>query len=130
MRTILFIKETSDQDPDFINLELKEFFKLKEADLAKAYNKLSKVCTPIFSGAVNTMINKIDPRKVEDVKMLPEVMQQVLGILHKGVAQKKHGKKKWTELNQVESELFEELKSTREDLEKKRLMYGMWNVLN
>jgi hypothetical protein len=129
MRTILFIKETSDQDPDFVNLELKDFFKLREEDLAKAYNKLSKVCTPIFSGAVNTMINKIDPTKVEDVQLLPEVMQQALIILLKGANHKKNGKKNWSDLNSVESEIFEELKHAREQLEKKRMMYGMWNVL-
>ena len=74
MRTILFIKETSDQDLDFINMELKEFLKLKDEDLAKAYNKLSKVCAPVFSGAVNTMINKIDPKKVEDPSTLPPAL--------------------------------------------------------
>ena len=75
MRTILFIKETSDQDLDWVNMELKDFLKLKDEDLAKAYNKLSKVSMPLFSGAVNTLINKIDPKKVEDPSTLPSALQ-------------------------------------------------------
>ena len=110
MRTILFIKETSDQDPDWVNMELKEFLKLKEEDLAKAYNKLSKVSMPVFSGAVNTMINKIDPKKVEDPSTLPSALQQAINILLKKEPSHKKGKKRWIELNNVESELFEELK--------------------
>ena len=75
MRTILFIKETSDQDLDWVNMDLKDFLKLKEEDLAKAYNKLCKVSMPVFSGAVNTLINKIDPKKVEDPSTLPSALQ-------------------------------------------------------
>jgi hypothetical protein len=40
------------------------------------------------------------------------------------------GKKRWNELNQVESELFEELRNTREELKQKKMMYGMWQVMN
>ena len=55
-------------------MELKEFLKLKDEDLAKAYNKLSKVSMPVFSGSINTMINKIDPKKVEDPSTLPSAL--------------------------------------------------------
>jgi hypothetical protein len=97
-------------------MELKDFLKLKEEDLAKAYNKLSKVSMPVFSGAVNTMINKIDPKKVEDPSTLPSDLQlAIMKILNKEPIHKK-GKKRWMELNAVESELFEELRQARDEL--------------
>lgn len=55
-------------------MELKDFLKLKDEDLARAYNKLAKVSMPVFSGGVNTMINKIDPKKVEDPSTLPSAL--------------------------------------------------------
>jgi len=42
----------------------------------------------------------------------------------------KKGKKRWIELNQVESELFEELKLSRDELKEKKMIYGLWQVMN
>jgi hypothetical protein len=38
----------------------------------------------------------------------------------------KKGKKRWIELNLVESELFEELKLARDELKEKKMIYGIW----
>jgi hypothetical protein len=47
-------------------MEIKEFVKLGEQELSIAFNSLSKMIQPVFSGSVNTLINKIDPRKAVD----------------------------------------------------------------
>ena len=71
-KTILFSKEENDTDKDYLNMEIKEFVKLSEDELQIAYNRLQKMITPIFSGSVNTLINKIDPKKaVEDIQKIP-----------------------------------------------------------
>lgn len=45
-------------------MEIKEFLKLSKAELLKAYNRLSKQASVIFTGSINPLINKLDHRKV------------------------------------------------------------------
>jgi hypothetical protein len=64
-RTILYSKEVSDNDPDYLNMEIKQFVKLSEDELNQAFNHLQKTIIPLFSGSVNTLINKMDPKFIE-----------------------------------------------------------------
>jgi len=72
-KTILFTKEVVDTDKDYLSMEIKEFVKLSEEELGIAYNRLLKMIIPIFSGSVNTLINKIDLKKAveDDYKLIP-----------------------------------------------------------
>ena len=77
---------------------------------------------PVFSGAVDTLINKIDlNRAVDDNERLPGISTR-----------KNYGKmfKRKSELNKVEANLVEELKTCKESLDAKKMMYGMWSVMN
>ncbi len=47
-------------------MDLKDFVHQSPADLMLAYNRLLKAVVPVFSGAVDTLINKIDGKKVGD----------------------------------------------------------------
>jgi hypothetical protein len=46
-------------------MEIKQFVKLSEDELNQAFNHLQKTIIPLFSGSVNTLINKIDPKYIE-----------------------------------------------------------------
>lgn len=46
-------------------MEIKEFVKQPPELLQIAYNRLLKMIVPVFSGSVNTLINKIDLSKIE-----------------------------------------------------------------
>ena len=65
VRTILYVKEMDDNEKDYLNLELKEYYTLTTEELRKAYNFIIKASVPVFSGAVDTLINKIDFNKVK-----------------------------------------------------------------
>ena len=80
--------------------------KLDADNMAKAYTRLLKVTVPVFSGAVNTLINRIDPAKVayegeKDVEFKKKV---------------KIEKKRKSDMNAVESDLLEELSLCKEAL--------------
>lgn len=95
-KTILFTKEVVDTDNDYLNMEIKEFVKLGEEELAIAFNRLQKMVQPVFSGALDTLINKIDPHKaVDDDYKTPA---------HK----KKVNYKRKSDLNDIESTLLDE----------------------
>ena len=48
-------------------MEIKEFIKMNPEELKVAYNRLQKMIIPVFSGALNTLINRLDLKKaVED----------------------------------------------------------------
>ena len=64
VRTILYVKEVDDNENDYLNMELKEYFSLTHDELRKAYYFVIKASVPVFSGAVETLINKIDYKKV------------------------------------------------------------------
>ena len=116
----MFTRENNDQDPDYLNLDLKQFVKLDDDNLAKAYSRLLKVPQPVFSGSVNTLINKIDQSKVagEGEKEV-EIKKKV-----------RIEKKRKSDLNAVESDLLEELRLCKEALESKKMIYGLWSVNN
>lgn len=76
---------------------------------------------PVFSGAVDTLINKIDPRKaIDDSSRLPLISGRLGGKSFK----RKH------DLNKIEAALLEEHKLCREALDRQKLMYGQWRELN
>ena len=100
-------------------MEIKEFVQLSEDELEIAFNRLQKMIQPVFSGAVDTLINKIDPHKaVSDDFVIPPH--------HK----KKVNYKKRSNLNDIEATLIEEHKHYSELLKHKRLVYGQWTVLS
>lgn len=45
-------------------MEIKEFVALSLEDLQIAYNRLMKAMVPVFSGGIDTLINKMDIKKV------------------------------------------------------------------
>jgi hypothetical protein len=88
--------------------------------LAKAYTRLLKVTVPVFSGAVNTLINKLDPAKVANEGEKEVEFKKKIKI----------EKKRKSDLNAVESDLLEELRLCKESLESKKMVYGLWSVNN
>ena len=95
MRTILYVKEVEDNEKDFLNMEMKEFITLSREELLKAYKNVMKANYPIFSGAIDTLINKIDYRKV-----LAEEKNQINEYGIKEVVSKKRSKKVFNEIEQ------------------------------
>lgn len=109
-KTILFTKEVDDLTPDYASMEIKEVVKMTPDQLADAYNKLQKMIIPVFSGAVDTLINKIDPRKaIDDSSRLPFISGRLGG---------KNPFKKKQDLNKVEAALLEEHKLCRDALDR------------
>lgn len=47
-------------------MEIKDYVHLSMEQLYQAYNRLQKSITPIFSGGVDTLINKLDLKKISD----------------------------------------------------------------
>jgi len=108
-KTILFTKEVDDLAPDYSSMEIKEIVRMTPDQLADAYNKLQKMIIPVYSGAVDTLINKIDPRKaIDDSSRLPFISGRLGG---------KSFKKK-QDLNKVEAALLNEHKLCRDALDR------------
>ena len=74
----------------------------------------------MFSGAVNTLINKLDPAKVANEGEKEVEFKKKIKI----------EKKRKSDLNAVESDLLEELRLCKESLESKKMVYGLWSVNN
>ena len=106
-RTILFTRENNDLEPDYLNMDLKYFRKLDADNMARAYTRLLKVTVPVFSGSVNTLINKLDPNKVAQEGEKDVAFKKKIKI----------EKKRKGDLNAVENDLLEELKICKEALE-------------
>eukprot|EP00347_Sterkiella_histriomuscorum_P022130 403331578 len=117
-RTILFIKEVDDNEKDFLKMEIKEFVNLSSEELQQAYNRLMKAVIPVFSGAIDTLINKLDLKKLKDnanpysylYKINPQIKDQ-------------------SSLNEIEQSLVEQLKTCRSSLEDQDMLYGQWSIL-
>lgn len=90
-----------------MNMDLKYFRKLDADNMARAYTRLLKVTVPVFSGSVNTLINKLDPNKVAKEGEKDVAFKKKIKI----------EKKRKGDLNAVESDLLEELKICKEALE-------------
>jgi hypothetical protein len=101
-------------------MDLKHFTKLDPDNMAKAYTRLLKVTVPVFSGAVNTLINKLDPGKVANEGDKEVEFKKKIKI----------EKKRKSDLNAIESDLLEELRLCKEALESKKMVYGLWSVNN
>ena len=65
-RTVLYTKEVDDNEDDFISMEIKDLIKFGRDQLDNLYNKLSKTCRVVYSGNVNSLINKLDYKKIMD----------------------------------------------------------------
>lgn len=83
-----------------------------------AYNILKKQVIPIFSGSVDTLINRIDVSKAVEDSFKITLIKKVAKMY-----------KKKGDLNQIEAALLDELKECKQALESKNMMYGLWSVM-
>ena len=110
---MLFTTEVNDNEIDFVGMDIKDVSKLMNDELERAYNRLAKASRVVYTGSISHIINKIDYKKAAlDSKS------------------DNHHSYKIHHLNDVEQHLFDELKELKEKLDKKELMYGMWDILN
>lgn len=64
-RTMLRIRETDDNQQNFINMDIQEFRKLDKPKASIAYSQLLKSIKAIYSGSVNPMVNMLDYKKIK-----------------------------------------------------------------
>lgn len=77
---------------------------------------------PVFSGGVNTLINKLDSKKVVD----DSFKDNSFG----GRKSSKNQFKRKRDMNRVEANLIQELSLCKEALDRKKMPFGLWSVLN
>ena len=96
------MKEVSDTQEDYFNMDLSSFRKLDVKKCSEAYSQLRKVTKVIFSGSINPMINQLDYNKVKD----------------------KLKKQKF--INEKEMNVIESVLRNRKLLEQRKMTMGVW----
>ncbi|CDW80498.1 kelch motif family protein [Stylonychia lemnae] len=114
-QSILYCKEIDDNAEDYFSFELQQLRGLNIDQLKLAYSILMKQANPLFSGSVNTLINKLDLSKLNDQKKSKLNINQV-----------SPDKKNFSD---VELMLMDELRSCKDKLEKQEICQALWSIL-
>ena len=64
-KTVLCTREVDDNEIDFIAMEMHKFRKLSNDVLPRAFKQIMRAIKPVFSGNVETQINKLNYEKVK-----------------------------------------------------------------
>eukprot|EP00347_Sterkiella_histriomuscorum_P014797 403359488 len=133
--TMLFTKELDDNSADYFNMDISQFRNLSIEELKVAFSILMKQGNVLFSGSVNTLINRLDYQKVMNGQRQKQKLQKVQHLInqpsHKSLASNStyNNNQHHHEFNELEQRLSEELKYCREKVENREMIQGIWSTL-
>lgn len=112
-KTVLQTKEVEDNEIDYLKIDSEDFSKLSVKEASLIYTKLLKYIKVIFTGSADPQINRIDYKKV---------VEQQNNTFHN------HHHTTTSLHNGYEEGLIEQLKICREQIENKKMLYGLWDI--